>query len=219
MTTVAGLDMASGSQPRLAPGMLVRYTYPYGEPEKTLGIIDELLDWEVRVVTLADVGQTVSSIWPDVAVTPIEQIEYGEHEEAQALLAAHAASWRDKISSLDSALSQAKADQAQVEIRALDAEEKITSMRAYAIERHRAGDICEEGLNAFLRYHDLPEYPQRRSGTVRLEFDVSLPDCDEFEVSERVRDYVMVSTADEDMVLITSDPRDVTVDDVEDDDA
>lgn len=218
MTTAAGLDMASGSQPRLAPGMLVRYTYPYGEPEKTLGIIDELLDWEVRVVTLADAGQTVSSIWPDDAATPIEQIEYGEHEEAQALLVAHAASWRDKVSWLDSALSQAKADQAQVEIRALEAEEKITSMREYAIERHRAGDICRDGLNDFLRYHDLPEYPQHRSATVRVEFDVRLPYCDDSEADARVRDYVTVGTEDENMVEITSAPRDVMVDDLEDDD-
>lgn len=218
MTTVAGADTASGSQPRLAPGMLVRYMYPYGEQEKTLGIIDELLDWEVRVVTLAGVSQTESSIWPDVAVTPIERIEFGEHEEVQALLAAHATSWRDKISKLDGDLNQAMVDKAQVEIRAREAEEKITSMREYAIERHRDGDICRDGLNAFLRYHDLPEYPPNRSATVRLEFDVRLPNCDDSEADARIRDYVAVRTEDEDMVEITSDPRDVMVDDMEDDD-
>lgn len=220
MTAVAGLDTASGSQRRLAPGMLVRYPYPYGEQEQSLGIVDELLAWgDVRIVTLAnDAGQLEYSTCLESFVTPAERIDLGEYEEAQSLLTAHAASWRDKVSKLDVDLGQANQDRAQAEVRASEAEEKITSMRDYAIERHREKIICRDGLNDFLRYHDLPEYPPHRSATVRLEFDVSLPHCDESEAYSRVCDYVTVDTNDDDLVAITSGPRDVEVDDTEVDD-
>jgi hypothetical protein len=38
----------------------------------------------------------------------------------------------------------------------------LDDIRSYAIEAHEAGDICQDGLNEFLRTFDLPEYyPQR----------------------------------------------------------
>ena len=220
MTAMADIDTAGGSERKLAPGMLVRF--PYGEYWKRLGVVDALLAWgEVRVVSSSaggDAGQLEYSTHPESIVAPVEQIDPDEHQETQALLAGHAASLREKISELDDDLSQANQHQAQAEVRASEAQKKITSMREYAIEAYRDGDICLDGLNRFLCHHDLPEYPPRRTAQVRLEFDVSLPNCDESDAYYRVRDYVTVKTEDEDVVEITSDPRDVTVDDTEADD-
>src|SRR5918992_143472 len=38
------------------------------------------------------------------------------------------------------------------------AQQTIASMRDYAISKHRDGTICRDGLNEFLRAHDLEEY-------------------------------------------------------------
>jgi hypothetical protein len=48
------------------------------------------------------------------------------------------------------------------------AHQKIASMRAYAIEKHRDGTICKEGLNDFLAAHDLDLYQPRHRAQVTI---------------------------------------------------
>jgi hypothetical protein len=82
----------------------------------------------------------------------------------------------------------------------------LPRIRTYAIERHRAGDICRDGLNQFLREFDLAEYDPRLRVTYTItgsfnadgadedhlrqhleELRVELPDCDN--IDEDSSDY------------------------------
>lgn len=75
----------------------------------------------------------------------------------------------------------------------------ITSMRNYAIDRHRDGDICREGLNDFLRHHDLAPYAPTYDVTVDLTLQVTV-DCesdeDKGDLGWMIREYLTVGSND-----------------------
>jgi hypothetical protein len=84
-------------------------------------------------------------------------------------------------------------------------EETIASMRAYAIDRHRAGEICRGGLNEFLDAHDLPLYEPSYKATVEVSVCVEVH-CgqDEYrdDLDQIVRDHITVGTDDSDRLYI-----------------
>ena len=71
--------------------------------------------------------------------------------------------------------AERRCEQAQRGIAAVQA--TIDSMRSYAIDRHREGEICREGLNDFLRAHDLAPYAPTYGATVDLKLRVRV-NCD-----------------------------------------
>lgn len=85
------------------------------------------------------------------------------------------------------------------------AEATITSMRAYAIEKNRAGTICREGLNEFLQAHDLPTYAPRYEARVVLTLRVTV-DCedgeDEDDVQRIIEGNLTIDTDDSDRLRI-----------------
>jgi hypothetical protein len=82
---------------------------------------------------------------------------------------------------------------------------KLNRIRDYAIEAHRDGDICQDGLNAFLRHFNLAEYEP----SVRLTYVLS----GRFTVAGRDAETVRAH------VLATLKPDFDEVDDVDDDSA
>jgi len=95
------------------------------------------------------------------------------------------------------------------------AHQKITSMRAYAIEKHRDGTICREGLNDFLAAHDLDLYQPRHRAQVTITLDVEVDGADDqYEAVQMIRSCIEVSSTDDAEVWITSGP-DLSVSDVQ----
>lgn len=95
---------------------------------------------------------------------------------------------------------------------------EVAEIRAYAIDRHRDGDICRDGLDKFLAHFDLDPYEPRHRVrfTISGGFDVTPDNGRSAEYTENdVREYLRLDTdrvdgVDEDSITI-----DVMVDDVE----
>jgi hypothetical protein len=91
------------------------------------------------------------------------------------------------------------------------AQQKIASMRAYAVDKHRDGTICREGLNDFLAAHDLDLYQPRHRAQVTITLDVEVDGADDpYEATQMVRGCIEVTSNDNGDVWITSGP-DLTV--------
>jgi hypothetical protein len=87
------------------------------------------------------------------------------------------------------------------------AQQKIASMRAYAIEKHRDGTICREVLNDFLAAHDLDLYQPRHRAQVTITLDVEVDGADDpYEATQEIRGCIEVSSTDDGDVWITSGP-------------
>lgn len=95
------------------------------------------------------------------------------------------------------------------------AHQKITAMRAYAIDKYRDGTICKEGLNDFLAAHDLDLYQPRHRAQVTITLDVEVDGADDqYEATQEIRGCIEVSSNDDGDVWIASGP-DLAVSDVQ----
>jgi len=75
---------------------------------------------------------------------------------------------------------------------------KITAMRAYAIGKHKDGDICQDGLNAFLAAHDLELYQPRYAARIVIRANVEVTGADdENQAARMIRDLIEVTSTDE----------------------
>jgi hypothetical protein len=64
----------------------------------------------------------------------------------------------------------------------------LPRIRAYAVERHQAGDICRDGLNRFFRTFDLPEYEPRLKVTYTITGSFEIADSDKDNARQAVAD-------------------------------
>ncbi len=94
-------------------------------------------------------------------------------------------------------------------------ERVLTDIRAYAVDKHQAGDICRSGLNDFLTAFGLPEFQPR----VRVRYTLSGSydvDAEDGDAAHRdARGYLKPDLSELDNVLDDSDTFTVHVDDVE----
>lgn len=87
----------------------------------------------------------------------------------------------------------------QAQGRATAAQETITSMRTYAIDRHRDGEICRQGLNDFLRAHDLDPYAPTYDATVDVTLHLTVdcePDEDKDDIDWIIKHHLTVDSDD-----------------------
>ncbi|WP_349876332.1 hypothetical protein ABIH81_19505 [Micromonospora sp. HUAS YX12] len=96
--------------------------------------------------------------------------------------------------------------------------QQLAEIRSYAIARHRDGDICRDGLNAFLRHFDLDEYQPRHRVrfTITGSFDVRADvnrDTDDTEYD--VREYLRLNTDQVDNVDTDTISTHITADAIE----
>jgi hypothetical protein len=79
-------------------------------------------------------------------------------------------------------------------------EDVLDRVREYAIEKHREGSICQDGLNEFLRMFDLPEYSPRVrvSYVIRGSYEV---DSSASDIREDAEEHLGVDLADIDAVI------------------
>lgn len=98
---------------------------------------------------------------------------------------------------------------------------RLAEIRAYAIARHRDGDICREGLNEFLTHFDLDPYRPRHvvRFTISGSFEVT-PDADGScgDTEYDVRNCLRIDTDEVDGVIDDTVSIDVTADASEADD-
>lgn len=97
----------------------------------------------------------------------------------------------------DRAAAERRCEQAQQA--ASVAEETIASMRGYAIDRHRDGEICRQGLNDFLRAHGLEPYAPTFDATVEVILQVTVgcePDEDRDDIDRIIERNLVVDTED-----------------------
>jgi hypothetical protein len=168
---------------------------------QTDGAVSVLVDGQVRTLR------------GDADVLPITERDTELALARQAVtwaLAAHRAA-TDRIRGLYTDLDDARRFHDQA----------LTDIRAYAIRRHRDGDICRDGLNEFLTHFDLDPYrPRHRvQFTIRGSFEVT-PDADRDtgDTEDDVRDYLRIDTDEVDGVIDYAVDIDVTVDVCEADD-
>jgi hypothetical protein len=94
-------------------------------------------------------------------------------------------------------------------------ERVLTDIRAYAVDKHQAGDICRSGLNDFLTAFGLPEFQPRVRVRYTLtgSYDVDADDADA--ARSDARGYLKPDLSELDNVIDDSDTFTVHVDDVE----
>jgi hypothetical protein len=94
-------------------------------------------------------------------------------------------------------------------------EQVLTDIRAYAVDKHQDGDICRDGLNAFLEAFGLPVFQPR----VRVRYTVSgsydVEGSDDDTARRDARGYLKPDLSQLDNVIEDSDSHTVDVDSVE----
>ncbi|PWU52440.1 hypothetical protein DLJ47_18870 [Micromonospora sp. S4605] len=167
------------------------------QPAET-GAVRVLLDGHAR------------SLRADIAAVPVT-------DPATALeLAQQAVAWA-------SAAQYTAADRARALAEELDEQRRrhvrqLAEIRSYAIDRHRDGDICRDGLDKFLAHFDLDPYDPRHRVvfTISGSFDVTPEDGrDAGDTEYDVREYLRIDTDQVDGVDDDTLTFDVTVDDVQ----
>jgi hypothetical protein len=124
-----------------------------------------------------------------------------------------------QLAVLRAALSTLDQGRREAELR-LDVEKArqaavLDRIRSYAIERHREGMYCEEGLNTFLRHFGLPEYEPsiRVSYTIRGSYRTEGSDPDTAETD--AADNLAVDLSEIDGVIASSPYHQVDIDEIE----
>lgn len=91
------------------------------------------------------------------------------------------------VRTLTTALTAAQGGLQDAE-RALSAQQQLVrDIREYAIERHRAGDICREGLDQAFVHFELHPYMPRHSIAVTIVANIGINATSEEEALDRVR--------------------------------
>ncbi|QGN48001.1 hypothetical protein GKC29_14875 [Micromonospora sp. WMMC415] len=150
------------------------------------------------------------SLRADVAAVPVidpaTALGLAQQAVAWALAAQHTAADRAR------ALAEELDEQRRLHVR------RLAEIRSYAIDRHRDGDICRDGLDKFLAHFDLDPYDPRHRVrfTISGSFDVTPEDGrDAGDTEYDVREYLRIGTDQVDGVDEDTLTFDVTVNGVE----
>lgn len=109
-------------------------------------------------------------------------------------------------------------DRLRSEARGIDAlnTKKLAEIRAYAIERHRADEICRAGLDDFLDHFGMPEYQPR----IKVQFQITgyyeVDSHNEDEVRDAATEQMYVDLHSIDGLVHYSDEYTITVTGIED---
>jgi hypothetical protein len=92
----------------------------------------------------------------------------------------------------------------------------LGDIRRYAIDRHRAGDICRDGLDAFLTYFGMPTYQSRLKVTFEITGSYEVDADDEDEVRRTADDQIYLDLASLDGFVVHSDDYTLTITSIQD---
>jgi hypothetical protein len=152
----------------------------------------------------------VHDVAADIAAVPVT-------DPSTALaLAQQTVGW--VLTALHTAVDRARALAEQADEQQWRHVRQLAEIRSYAIDRHRDGDICRDGLDTFLAHFDLDPYQPRHrvQFTVSGSFEVTPEDGrDTGYTAYDVRDYLRVDTGQVDGVDEGTVAFDVTVHDVQ----
>lgn len=184
-----------------------------------LGVVSHLVDkaeWAVLVAGAdGHTADEVAGAWESVHLPEADLKPLNQPDTLEVLSRRTAVLVHRMMSHVIERQMQQLAALSDANARAGEAVAKIAAMRRYAIRAYERRDICRDGLDRFLRAHDLPPYQREYRARVTVTAWVNTSNIHRDDVSSEIERAATLKLNDDSVWLEGRDDITVAVDAIE----